>query len=118
MKRTFLLALIIASFSSCAFTSLTSGTQIGPKKEFELGDGKHGAFKASVKNSGTTTVEVFEQPLGGEQKKLATLAPGDKTSVRFKANTKAIFKNLDNNPASLALKVTGDTGLSMGGPNY
>jgi hypothetical protein len=115
MKKFLFLIIVAAMVSSCA---LTSGTQIGPKKEFELGDGRHGAFTASVKNDGRTTVEIYEQPLGGQQKKIATLAPGDKIKVSIAADTKAIFKNIDSSQASLQLKVTGDTGLSMGGPNY
>jgi hypothetical protein len=46
------------------------------------------------------------------------LAPGDRTTARFASDTKAIFKNLGNTQAVLKLKVKGDTGLSMGGPNY
>ena len=115
MKKLLLLVFVATVFNSCA---LTSGTQIGPKKEFELGDGRHGAFTASIKNDGNTTVDIYEQPLGGEAKKIASLTPGQKITVVIAADTKAIFKNMENNQASLQLKVTGDTGLSMGGPNY
>lgn len=112
-----LLCLLLASFllSSCA---LTSQTTIRPNKAFELGDGEHGSFKAMVKNISTVPVEVCATPLGGAEKKLATLQPGEQKTVRFAANTKATFKNNSDKQADLKLKVTGDTGLSMGGPNY
>jgi ABC-type Fe3+-hydroxamate transport system substrate-binding protein len=115
MKKVALVLVTLIMFSACA---LTSNTVIGPKKEFELGDGKHGAFEAVVKNVSDATVDIYKQPLGGAQEKVISLAPGDKTTVSIAADTKAIFKNLSNGQASLNLKVTGDTGLSMGGPNY
>jgi hypothetical protein len=115
MKKLLLILLAAASLTSCA---LTSQTTIRPNKEFELGDGEHGAFKATVKNISTVPVEVCATPLGGTEKKLATLQPGEQQTVRFAANTKATFKNNNNTQADLKLKVTGDTGLSMGGPNY
>ncbi|MDZ4796234.1 MAG: hypothetical protein SGI83_18310 [Bacteroidota bacterium] len=115
MKKFLFLVFVATVFNSC---SLTSGTQIGPQKEFEPGDGLHGAFNASVKNDGNTTVDIYEQPLGGEAKKIASLAPGQKITLDIAADTKAIFKNIANSQASLKLKVTGDTRLSMGGPNY
>lgn len=115
MKKLFFIIITAVAFAAC---SLTSNTVIGPKKEFELGDGTHGSFTAAIKNVSDATVEIYRQPLGGVQEKVISLAPGDKTTVTIAANTKAIFKNLSNGQASLNLKVTGDTGLSMGGPNY
>jgi hypothetical protein len=115
MKKILFLLLIAAAFSSC---SLTSRTSIGPQKAFELGDGQHGSFKVVVKNDCDVAVDVFEVPLGGAEKKLLTLQPGQQKTVRFAADTKAIFKNNSNKEAAVKLKVTGDTGLTMGGPNY
>ncbi len=115
MKKICIILLAAASLYSCA---LTSQTTIGPNKAFELGDGEHGAFKATVKNISAVPVELCATALGGTEKKLATLQPGQQKTVRFSANTKAIFKNNNNQQANIKLKVTGDTGLSMGGPNY
>lgn len=114
--KTFCILLFAAIIlQSC---SLTSQTTIGPNKAFELGDGEHGSFKATVKNISRVAVEVCETPIGGTEKKLVTLQPGQQKTVRFAANTKAIFKNTSNKEAAVLLKVTGDTGLTMGGPNY
>lgn len=115
MQKLFLLLTAVLAFTSCA---LTSNTFIGPEKEFELGDGKHGSFKAAVKNISRATVDIYKQPLGWVKQKVISLAPGRRTTVTIAADTKAIFKNVSNAEASLQLKVTGDTGLSMGGPNY
>jgi len=115
MKNVFLVLLAIVTLPSCA---LHSKTTIGPKKAFELGDGQHGSFKASVHNDSKTAVDVYEARLGQSEKKLLTLQPGQKQTVRFGADTKAIFKNETNQAATVTLKVTGDTGLTMGGPNY
>lgn len=115
MKKIVLVFLVVISISSC---TLTSRTTIGPQKVFELGDGKHGSFKAVVKNDSDVAVDVYQVPLGGIEEKLISLKPGQQKTVRFDADTKAIFKNTGNKEAALLLKVTGDTGLTMGGPNY
>lgn len=115
MKPLLMLFITAVLFCSCA---LTSNTFIGPNKEFELGAGTHGNFNARVKNVSKTTIEIYEQPLGDTVKRVATLKPGQTIYAMFAANTKAIFKNATDREASLDLKVTGDTGLSMGGPNY
>ncbi len=115
MKHLFIFFITAVLGSSCA---LTSNTIIDPKKEFELGDGTHGNFNAKVKNVSRATIEIYEQALGDTVKKVATLTPGKTIYAMFAANTKAIFKNITDKQASLDLKVTGDTGLSMGGPNY
>ncbi len=115
MKKALIILLAIPVLSSCA---LNSRTTIGPQKAFELGDGKHGSFKAVVKNDSEVPVDVYQLPLGGAEIKLITLQPGQQKTVRFNADTKAIFKNTGKKEAAVKLKVTGDTGLSMGGPNY
>ena len=59
-------------------------------------------------------MEVCETPMCGTEKKLITLQPGQQKTVRFGANTKAIFKNNNEKQADVKLKVTGDTRLTMG----
>ncbi len=115
MKKVFTILAAVITLSSCALTSRTS---IGPQKAFELGDGRHGSFKAVVKNDSDVPVGVYQVPLGGAETKLTTLQPGQQKTVRFNADTKAIFKNTNNKEAAVLLKVTGDTGLTMGGANY
>lgn len=115
MKKVVIILLAAIPLSSC---SLTSRTTIGPQKAFELGDGRHGSFKAVVKNDSDVPVVVYQVPLGGAEIKLIALQPGQQKTVRFAADTKAIFKNTTNKEAAVLLKVTGDTGLTMGGANY
>jgi len=115
MKKIGFILFAIVTLQSCA---LHSRTTIGPKKAFELGDGEHGSFKASVYNDSKAAVHIYESRLAQPEKKLTTLQPGQKKTVRFGADTKAIFKNDTNQEAAVKLKVTGDTGLSMGGSNY
>ncbi len=115
MKNLVILLILAITFSSCA---LTSRTVIGPQKAFELGDGKHGAFKAVVKNDCDVAVDIYQATAGGTESKIITLQPGKTKTVKFDADTKAIFKNTSDKQAAVVLKVTGDTGLSMGGPNY
>jgi hypothetical protein len=115
MKKILSFLLLAILLGSCA---LQSRTTIGPQKTFELGDGNHGSFKASIKNDGEVAVDIYETLLGGLAKKLLTLQPGQQKTVRFGADTKASFKNSSTKEAAVKLKVTGDTGLTMGGPNY
>lgn len=115
MKKVVIILLAAIALSSC---SLTSRTTIRPQKAFELGDGRHGSFKAVVKNDSDVPVGVYQVPLGEAEIKLITLQPGQQKTVRFDADTKAVFKNNSNKEAVVLLKVTGDTGLTMGGTNY
>jgi len=112
-----LLILLVAGLllQSCA---LHSRTTIGPRKAFELGEGTHGSFKARVYNDSEVPVEICSAGMGQAEIKLIILKPGQQKTVRFAADTKAIFKNNSEKEAVVKLKVTGDTGLSMGGPNY
>ena len=115
MKKALTLLTTVLTLISC---SLTSRTIIGPQKAFELGEGRHGSFKASLKNDSDVPLDVYQVPFGGVETKLTTLQPGQQKTVRFNADTKAIFKNTTNREAVVLLKVTGDTGLTMGGANY
>lgn len=115
MKKLLILLVAGLLLQSCA---LHSRTTIGPRKAFELGDGTHGSFKARVYNDSEVPVEICSAGMGQTEKKLLTLQPGQQKTVRFAADTKAIFKNSSDKEATVKLKVTGDTGLSMGGPNY
>lgn len=114
-KGNYWLLIVLFILSSC---SLTSRTTIGPKKAFELGDGQHGYFKVVIKNVSEVPIEICTAASGQPSAKILTLAPGQKRTVRVAANTKAIFKNNSDKEGALDLKVTGDTGLSMGGPDY
>ncbi len=89
MKKLILILLAAVSLSSC---TLTSRTTIGPQKAFELGDGRHGSFKAVVKNDSDVAVDVYQVPFGGAETKLITLQPGEQKTVRFDADLKPFLK--------------------------
>ena len=102
---------------TCA--TLSSRTVIGPKKAFELGEGRHGSYTANITNDCNVPVEIFVVSLDGAETYLATIQPAENKKIDVSANTKAIFKNNSSEQALLKLKLHGNTGnLSMGGPNY
>jgi hypothetical protein len=96
-----------------ACKTLQSQTFIEPQQSFMLGEGTHGSFKASIKNTGTENVEISKESADGSRSTVAVLAPGDATRVKIADNTKVIFKNTGAGKATLRLSLTGDTGLSM-----
>jgi hypothetical protein len=93
---------------------LTSTTVIEPNKSFVLGDGKHNGFGAKLVNKGRVEIEVFTQSESENAKSIGILKADEKADFVIIKNTKVIFKNLGNETATLGIKLTGDTNLSMG----
>ncbi len=96
------------------FADLTSTTVIEPNQSFVLGEGKHGGYTAKIINKSEVDVEVFGERENEERKSLGVLKPKDKNEYNVAKNTKVIFKNLGNKTATIGIKLSGDTGLSMG----
>lgn len=96
------------------FDSLTSTTFIEPNQSFFLGEGKHRGYNAKLVNKGKVDIEIFTESEKEERKSVGVLKPNDKTEVTILKNTKVIFKNLGNETATIGIKLSGDTGLSMG----
>lgn len=96
------------------FDSLTSTTIIEPNQSFVLGEGKHGGYAAKIVNKGKVDVEVFGERESEERKSLGVLKPDDKGEYNVAENTKVIFKNLGNETATIGIKLSGETNLSMG----
>lgn len=113
MKRTILLLTIFVGVgvASCALHSVT---YIDPLQSFELGEGQHGRYNASIKNISSVNVEIWTHPLDGERKSVATLKPNEIINLSVEKNTKAIFKNANNAQAAIKIDLNGDNGLSMG----
>ena len=122
MKKTIFGAIIILSLvgifqafgGSGLFDSLTSTTYIEANQSFVLGEGKHGGYTAKITNKGNTDVEVFGERENEERQTLGVLKPNEKGEYNVVKNTKVIFKNLGNETATIGIKLSGDTGLSMG----
>jgi hypothetical protein len=122
MKKTILVAFIILglvgvfqAFGSVnLFDTLTSTTYIEQNQSFVLGEGKHGSYSAKIVNKGKVDVEVFTAVEDEERKSAGVLKPNDKANFTVLKNTKVIFKNLGNETATIGIKLSGETNLSMG----
>jgi hypothetical protein len=122
MKKIILSALIVLGlvgvFQAFGLTSLfdnlTSTTTIEANQSFVLGEGKHGGYIAKIINKGKTDVEVFGERENEERQSLGVLKPDDKGEYNVAKNTKVIFKNLGDKTATIGIKLSGETNLSMG----
>lgn len=122
MKKIILSAVIVLglvgvfqAFGGVAlFDSLTSTTTIEANQSFVLGEGKHDGYNAKLVNKGEVDIEVFTESEKEERKSVGVLKPNDKAEFTILKNTKVILKNLGDEPATIGIKLSGDTGLSMG----
>ncbi|NJM53329.1 MAG: hypothetical protein HC846_07990 [Blastocatellia bacterium] len=103
-----------ASNLAAIYSDLTSTTVIEANQSFVLGEGKHAGYKAKIVNKGKVDIEIFTEAEKEERKSVGVLKPNDKADFKILKNTKVIFKNLGNETATIGIKLSGDTGLSMG----
>lgn len=103
-----------ASNLAAIYSDLTSTTVIEANQSFVLGEGKHDGYKAKIVNKGKVDIEIFTEAEKEERKSVSILKPNDKADFKILKNTKVIFKNLGNETATIGIKLSGDTGLSMG----
>ncbi|WP_400191359.1 DoxX family protein [Hymenobacter sp. B81] len=108
------LGLLLVTTVSLAGDNLKSNLVIEPRKQFVLGGEQRGAFKVAAHNIGRVPVEIKERPRGGGIFGKATLAPGQRATLRFLAGSAALVLNPSDQQANLKLTVSGDTQLSMG----
>ena len=117
MKKIFFAIIIItiSTLQSCSiFGKLTSTTTIEPQKSFVLGEGKHGAYNARIKNVGKSEIEVFAIAENGLRTSLGILKIREKREYPVSSNTEIQFKNLGALEGVIEILLTGDTRLSMG----
>ncbi|WP_309641968.1 hypothetical protein [Flavobacterium sp.] len=113
--KTILTSLAFSIFlASC---SLTSNTIIKPNDSFVLGNNQHGSFKVKLKNVSKNNLEIFHAPNGGGKHSSQKVKPNEYATVEVDRNTALVISNTSKDTASVDLKVTGDTGLSMGYKN-
>jgi hypothetical protein len=109
---------LISTFKAFGHTSffadLTSTTVIEPNKSFVLGEGKHDGYRAKLVNKGNVDIEIFTEVENENAKSVGVLKPNDKVNFSILKNTKVIFKNLGQETATIGIKLSGDTNLSMG----
>ncbi|RPD48386.1 hypothetical protein DNI29_07100 [Hymenobacter sediminis] len=106
--------LLVTGLLAFRHPGLHSNLFIEPGKQFVLGGEQPGAFKVEARNVGKVPVEFKERPRGGGIFGRATLAPGQRATLRFLAGSSALLLNPSAQTANLNLHVTGDTRLSMG----
>lgn len=96
-----------------ACSTIHSTVSVPPGEQFELGDNTHGGFTARLENTGPVPTEILQSTFGVETS-LAELAPGESAKVRFPADAMALIRNPSDTTGRVTVKLTGDTGLSMG----
>jgi len=114
MKKILSALALAVVFTSC---SLTSNTIIKPNDSFVLGNNQHGSFKVKLKNVSKNNLEVYHAPISGGKHSSQNVKPNQNTTIKVDRNTALIISNTSKDTASVDLKVTGDTGLSMGYSN-
>lgn len=114
IKKIIVFILILGSLQACK--SLTSTTYIPPSKTFALGEGKHNAYGATIKNVGKSILEVIQVDEQGVSTSLGTLASSEQKSFEIKANHAILFKNQSTKEqGTLAIQLFRVTSsLSMG----
>ncbi len=111
MKTLFTTVLVAITLASC---SLTSNTIIKPNDNFVLGNNEHGSFKVKLKNVSKNNIEVYHAPIKGGKHSAQKVKPNEYATLKVDRNTALVISNASKDTASVDLKVTGDTGLSMG----
>ena len=112
MKKIIGLILFIATLQSCR--TINSTTYIAPKEAFVLGEGKHGSYKAKVKNIGNSEIEIMQVDKAGNSVSLGILKQGDKGAYPVARNMTVMFSNLGKQEGILKIHARGDVNLSMG----
>lgn len=118
MKKTIAVTFLLVFISSCnIFSSLNSNTTIKPNDSFILGNNEHGTFKVVLKNISNHELKIFMAPISGGTHSPIVVVPNKTVKLKVDKNTALIIENKSTEPANVALKVTGDIGLSMGYKN-
>lgn len=105
------LALLTFAVSSC---SVTSSTLIKSKESFVLGNNKHNSFSVKMQNVSLSNLTYYFAPIEGVASAPKIIKPYQKADIQVDKNTALIIDNSTNIMATVKLKITGDTGLSMG----
>ena len=118
IKKIIVFILILSSLQACKRVSSFFGstTYIPPAKTFALGEGKHNAYGATVKNVGRAIVEVIQIDEQGISTSLGTLTGNEQKNFEIKANHAILFKNQSTKEqGTLAIQLFRVTSsLSMG----
>lgn len=118
MKKYLIVFILMIVITSCGiFNSLTSTTTIKPNDSFVLGKNQHSSFKAKVTNLSQVDIELYEITLDGILGNKIILKPSKTIILAVEKNIGIVVENKSNNTINVGIKVTGDTGLTMGYKN-
>ena len=109
-----LIALLCVTTMAMSCRSLTSTTYIKPRQSFVLGQGKHGGYTINLKNKSRQEVTIRQIALDGALISSTVANPKQSLSVDVPKNTTLQIVNASDKQAQVALKLIGDTNLSMG----
>ena len=112
MKK-YLWALLIVGTCLISCRTLKSTTYISPNKEFVLGQGKHGSYKAQLTNVDEADIEIVLTDLEGNRQSAGILYSGTSQNLKKPPDKQVSFVNLGEETAAVRLKLVGDTRLSM-----
>jgi hypothetical protein len=116
MKKLIIVCIAIIAFTTSCRT-LTSVTTIKGNDSFILGNNEHSAYAVSLKNISSKEVTVYMAPIKGGTHTYQVVKPNQKVNVNVDKNTALVVENMSKEEVSVALKVVGDTNLSMGYKN-
>lgn len=118
MKKIIATSFLFVFITSCSiFSTLNSNTSIKPNESFVLGNNEHGSFKVVLKNISNHDLRLVMAPVSGGTHSPLIVSPNETIKLKTDKNTALIIENKSTEPANVALKVTGDIGLSMGYKN-
>lgn len=115
--NTILILLLVGCNLLCACGSLHSVTTIKPADQFILGNNEHGRFKVVLQNTSNIQIQVFMKPISGGSHSTQNVDSGKEITIKVDPNTALVIANTSADTVDINLKVTGDTGLSMGFQN-
>lgn len=114
MKKSIIIIIVLA-FIVQACAGVKSETLIGPNKTFVLGEGKHPAYSARVKNIGDVNIEIFTQALDGDKVSTGILKANQEETYEVPRNTAVFFQNGSSNKmVRIKVSIKGTSNLSMG----
>jgi hypothetical protein len=116
MKKLIIVCIAIIAFTTSC-TTLTSVATIKGNDSFILGNNKHSAYSVSLKNTSSKDVTVYHAPIGGGTHTYEVVKPNQKVTVKVEKNTALVVQNMSKEAVSVALKIDGETNLSMGYKN-
>lgn len=109
-----LIALLGITTLAMSCRSLTSTTYIEPRQSFVLGQGQHGAYTVDLKNQSRHEITIKQIGLDGAVLNSTVVDSRQSLSVAVAKNTTLKIVNASDKKAEVALKLIGDTNLSMG----